>query len=180
MKQIVIFASGSGSTFEYLVQHAADVYSVAGMFCDRAHAGVISRARRLNVPYYIVDNRNKWQKSLDQLQPDLIVLAGYLKLLPHDIVSRFQVINTHPALLPSYGGKGFYGDRVHQAVLHAGETVSGVTIHRVDREYDRGEILVQQSVPVHPDDTVIRLAGRVQAVEKPLLFETIKQLLEAQ
>lgn len=179
MKRVVIFASGQGSTFEYLVQHANQDFQVVGLFCNRPEAGVIDLAKSYQVPWFLIDRDNDWQTKLEDCAPDLIVLAGYLKLLPETISTRYPVINTHPALLPSFGGKGYYGLRVHQAVLEAGERFSGVTIHWVNEEYDRGDIIAQQSVDVLPDDTPEFLAERVQKAEKPLLLHTIIELLEA-
>lgn len=179
MKQIVIFASGSGSTFEYLVEQAGGHFQVAALFCNQPTAGVIERAKTHHIPVVMIDQRDQWREELTRIAPDLIVLAGYLKLLPADIAQAYAVINTHPALLPAYGGKGFYGERVHQAVLAAGETRSGVSVHWVDEAYDRGEIIAQREVAVEPGDDAESLAARVQAVEKPLLLHCIKEILEA-
>lgn len=178
MKRVVIFASGSGSTFQYLVDHAEAAYVVVGLFCDQPKAGVIARAKERNIPVHPVESGFDWPAKLSALQPDLIVLAGYLKLLPEAITRSYQVINTHPALLPTYGGQGFYGERVHRAVLEAGERLTGITIHRVDEAYDRGEIISQRTVMIRPEDTPQSLASRVQAEEKPFLLQTIKQILE--
>lgn len=178
MKRVVIFASGNGSTFDYLAEHSAGVFSIVGLFYNKPEAGVVSLARQRDIPVFFVDQAQHWQLDLASLAPDLIVLAGYLKLIPEAITKTYQIINTHPALLPAYGGQGFYGARVHKAVLAAGETISGVSVHRVDEAYDRGEILAQESVEIKPNDTPHSLALRVQAVEKPLLLRVIKQLLE--
>jgi folate-dependent phosphoribosylglycinamide formyltransferase PurN len=102
---------------------------------------------------------------------DLLVLAGYLKLVPAAVIARYRdhVLNVHPALLPAFGGRGMYGHRVHEAVLASGARESGATVHLVDEVYDRGAILAQARVPVLPDDTPDRLAARVLAVEHRLL-----------
>jgi len=109
---------------------------------------------------------------------DLVVLAGYLKLLPARVVARFpqRAINIHPALLPAFGGAGMYGRRVHEAVLASGTTVSGATVHYVDEQFDRGAIIAQRTVPVLPDDTADSLAQRVLAVEHELLPQVVIQL----
>ena len=109
---------------------------------------------------------------------DLVVLAGYLKLLPAPVVRRFRqrAINIHPALLPAFGGPGMYGHRVHEAVLASGATESGVTVHYVDEQFDRGPIIAQRTVPVLPDDTADSLAHRVLAVEHELLPEVVLDL----
>lgn len=178
MKRIVIFSSGSGSTFEYLVEHAEAAYAVVGLFCDQPSAQVIKRADRLGIPVTLIDRAGDWKTELASLQPDLIVLAGYLKLLDGSICRNYRVINTHPALLPAHGGKGFYGEHVHRAVLEAGEHITGISVHWVDEAYDRGEIIAQTEVPVEADDTTESLAKRVQAAEKPFLLQTIKHILE--
>lgn len=179
MKRIVILASGSGTTFEYLVDHAAAAYAVVGLFCNRPMAGVMQKAHDRGIPSWLIDSDGQWQNVLTELKPDLIVLAGYLKLLPSEIAQNYRVINTHPALLPKFGGHGFYGDRVHRAVLAAGERETGVTVHWVDEAYDRGDIIAQVRVPIMPGDTTEKLAARVQAAEKPFLLTIVKQLVEA-
>lgn len=179
MKRLVVFASGAGSTFEYLVHHAEADYSVVGLFCNRAQAEVITLAKDFSIPVIMVQDGN-WRDKLRELKPDLIVLAGYLKLLPEDVATNYRVINTHPALLPRFGGKGLYGHHVHEAVLAAGESTSGVSVHWVDSQYDHGEVIAQAEVAISPSETPDSLATKVQAVEKPLLHETIKRLLEEQ
>lgn len=109
---------------------------------------------------------------------DLVVLAGYLKLVPARVVARFRqrTINIHPALLPAFGGPGMYGRRVHQAVISSGATLSGATVHYVDEQFDRGPIIAQRTVPVFPDDTAESLAHRVLAVEHELLPQVVLEL----
>jgi phosphoribosylglycinamide formyltransferase 1 len=109
---------------------------------------------------------------------DLVVLAGYLKLLPARVVARFhrRAINIHPALLPAFGGPGMYGHRVHEAVLASGATESGATIHYVDEQFDRGPIIAQRTVPVLPDDTADSLAHRVLEAEHELLPQVVLEL----
>ena len=113
----------------------------------------------------------EWLVRLDRHRTDLVVLAGYLKLVPAPVIARFRdrILNIHPALLPSFGGKGMYGLRVHEAVLASGARESGATVHLVDEAYDRGAVLGQARVPVLPDDTPDRLAARVLEVEHRLL-----------
>ena len=120
-------------------------------------------------------------QALEVVEPDLVVLAGYMKRLGTPTLRAFagRIINTHPALLPKHGGQGFYGDRVHQAVLDAGDTESGATVHLVDGEYDRGSVLQQAIVPVLPDDDLSALRARVQAAERKLLIDTLAQQLTA-
>ena len=113
----------------------------------------------------------EWLDRLDRHRVDLLVLAGYLKLVPAAVITRYRhrIVNIHPALLPAFGGPGMYGRRVHEAVLRSGARESGATVHLVDEVYDRGEILAQRRVPVLPDDTPDRLAARVLEVEHRLL-----------
>lgn len=166
---IVIFASGSGSTFSYLVEHQKG-YHVIALFCNKKTAGVMEKAKRLGVPVVYVDPSGEWKKELNRLNPNFILLAGYLSILPEDVIDAFdqKILNVHPSLLPKYGGKSFYGNRVHQAVLDAGEKQTGSTVHLVDKGIDTGRILGQVRVPVFEDDTVESLSARVQAAEKPL------------
>ncbi len=116
--------------------------------------------------------------ALEGARADWVLLAGYMKRLGPKTLARFRnrIINTHPALLPRYGGKGFYGRRVHQAVLDAGDRESGATVHVVDAEYDSGPILAQVHVPVRQDDTVEALEERVKAAERKLIVETLRVL----
>ena len=178
MKRIVVFASGNGTTFDYLATHGRDTFNIIGLFCNRRNAGVIEKAHSNGVPVFFVEPGQPWKTKLKELSPDLVVLAGYLMLLEEDVTAAYRVINTHPALLPNFGGRGMYGARVHQAVLAAGETYSGVTVHRVNEVYDQGEILAQAKVVIDRSDTWESLAHKVQEVEKPLLLATINRLLE--
>jgi phosphoribosylglycinamide formyltransferase 1 len=109
---------------------------------------------------------------------DVVVLSGYLRMVGPVTLERFRgrILNVHPALLPKYGGKGMYGRSVHKAVIAAGETLSGASVHLVDEVYDHGLVLSQQTVPVHPDDTAETLAARVVAIEGPLFVETLRQI----
>ena len=170
--KIVIFASGSGSTFQYLVDNRRG-FDVIALFCNRKKVKVVERAKELGIPFIYVDAEGKWKEELVRLSPDYILLAGYLGIVPEDVIHLFprRILNIHPALLPKFGGKGFYGHHVHQAVLEAGEKESGCTLHLVDAGIDTGEILAQKTVPVYDDDTPESLGARVQAVEKPLYLE---------
>jgi phosphoribosylglycinamide formyltransferase/phosphoribosylglycinamide formyltransferase-1 len=158
----------------------AGVYTVALVASDREDARALQRARDAAIPaLHIPDPRDgaAINSRLLQYRPDLVVLAGYLKLVPAEVVSQFsgRMINIHPALLPAFGGKGMYGIRVHQAVLESGACVSGPTVHLVDEEYDRGKVLAQWPVPVRPGDTAEALQRRVLAVEHLILPEVVRQ-----
>ena len=175
--RIAVLASGGGSNLQAIIdylrargsEHAADVVLVAS---DRADAGALERARREGIQAAVLRS----SRAPDGCEPlelfrkhrvDCVALAGYLRLLPKHIIVEFpsRILNIHPALLPSFGGPGMYGDRVHRAVLMSGAAVSGATVHYVDDEYDHGDILAQWPVPVLDDDSVRSLAARVLKVE---------------
>lgn len=146
---------------------------------NRADAGALDRARRAGIATTIIRNPLDSAEFLAALgDAQLVVLAGYLKLIPAPVVARFRqrLINIHPALLPAFGGPGMYGRRVHEAVLASAATESGVTVHYVDEHYDRGPIVAQRRVPVRPDDTVDTLAARVLEAEHTLLPEVVIEL----
>jgi phosphoribosylglycinamide formyltransferase 1 len=186
-----VFASGGGTNFQALLDHQspAGSWEVALLVTDRADAGAVGRAERSGVACAVVPTRGREASDvaselLDLLarhRIDVILLAGYLKLVPVEVVQRFhgRILNIHPALLPSFGGKGMYGRRVHEAVLEAGVAESGATVHFVDEEYDRGEILAQRRVPVERGDTPETLAARVLTVEHELYPEAVDRLCDA-
>ncbi|MBV6404113.1 MAG: phosphoribosylglycinamide formyltransferase [Flavobacteriales bacterium] len=171
--RIAILASGGGSNAQRLIEHfrgsaVAGVVLVAG---DRPQAGVFARAWDLGVPAYrftAVQLRDgTLLRELQAQKVDLVVLAGFLRLVPVELLRAFpdRVLNIHPALLPRHGGKGMWGHHVHAAVLAAGDNESGITIHRVNERYDEGEHLFQARCPVLPTDTPGTLAARVLALE---------------
>lgn len=188
MNNISIFASGSGSNAEQIIHYFSqdpDV-SISQIYSNKPDAGVIDRARRLNVPTTVFNRQEFYQtdKILLQLadnQTDLIVLAGFLWLIPENILRAFprRILNIHPALLPDFGGKGMFGQHVHEAVLQAGRQKSGITIHLVDEQYDRGEILFQAECDVIPGDTPETLAGRIHQLEHRFYPEIIKNYLSS-
>lgn len=185
--KIVILASGNGTTFEYIVAAVRDgtiPASVVKLVCNRQNAGVIERAQRLSVEYIVSANSgermsDEIEQVLESADPDLIVLAGFMRILSDDIIEKYgnRMINTHPALLPCFGGKGFYGDRVHRAVIESGAKVSGCTVHFVTAGVDEGPIIAQSTVPVLDTDDFRSLSARVQEAEKKLLVETIRKLV---
>lgn len=187
MVRIAVLASGSGSNAQRLVEHfAASPWArVVLIACDQPAAGVLQRAHDLAVPAYLFNGAQlkdgSVQRELQAQRIDLVVLAGFLRLIPADLVTAFpdRIVNIHPALLPAYGGKGMYGHHVHQAVIAAGEKESGITIHRVNEHYDEGEHLLQVRCPVLPDDTPDTLAQRVHALEHAHFPRVVEQLAEA-
>jgi phosphoribosylglycinamide formyltransferase 1 len=189
-----VFASGSGSNFQVLTEAAREgdgavPWEVALLVTDKEGIGALDRAERLGVPARVVpvggrpldEVGRELLAALEEARIDLVLLAGYLRLVPPEVVRAFRgrMLNLHPALLPAFGGKGMYGARVHEAVLEAGVRVTGATVHFVDEEYDRGPILAQWPVPVLAGDTPRALAGRVGAVEHRLYPAAVGSLVRA-
>jgi phosphoribosylglycinamide formyltransferase 1 len=183
MKNLAIFASGSGSNAERLVEYFADSQEInVKMFlCNNPEAGVIQRAERLNIPLVTFDRpafkSGEVVKILLDNQIDWVILAGFLWLVPKNIVEAFpnRIINIHPALLPKYGGKGMYGHFVHEAVVENKESESGITIHFVNEHYDEGAIIFQASYPVLPTDTPEDVARKGQVLEHKHFPEIIEK-----
>ena len=175
MRNIAIFASGSGSNAEQIIRYfnkSAKSARVALLLSNNHEAYALERAGRLGVETLVFSREDFYatdsvKNALAAKKIDFIVLAGFLWLIPLDIISAYpnRMVNIHPALLPKFGGKGMYGERVHRAVLAAGEKESGITIHYVSAEYDRGDIIFQASCPVLPTDTAATLAERVHKLE---------------
>ncbi len=185
-KKITIFASGGGTNAENIISYFQDseFISVEAVFCNRKHAGVLERAKRLGVKTIVFQKSEllESQSVLNQLKainPDLIVLAGFLLKIPEDMVDAFEhkIINIHPALLPKYGGKGMYGMNVHQAVVDHKETESGITIHYVNTQYDEGAILFQAKCRVDETDTAEDVAAKIHALEMEHFPKVIEKLL---
>lgn len=171
-----VLASGGGTNLQALLDACREdaPARVAVVISNKPDAGALDRARRAGVSTEVLRNPADGTELIGYLEKhgvELVVLAGYLKLIPGEVVAAYagRMVNIHPALLPSFGGKGMYGARVHHAVLAAGATLSGPTVHLVTGEYDRGPIVAQWPVPVRTDDTAETLAARVLAVEHQLL-----------
>jgi phosphoribosylglycinamide formyltransferase 1 len=174
--RIAVAISGRGSNLEALLSALGPGAraQVALVMSDRAEAAGLDRARGRGIPAEALshpDDGDEWLRLLWRFQIDLVVLAGYVKLVPASVIASYRgrIINIHPALLPAFGGKGMYGRRVHEAVLASGARESGATVHLVDEVYDHGRVLAQVRVPVLPGDTPQRLAARVLEVEHRLL-----------
>ena len=178
--RVAVAVSGRGSNLQALLDRlGGDAPArVTLVLSNRATAGALERARNQGIPAVVLDNPEdgeEWLRHLGTASTDLLVLAGYLKLVPRAVVNRYRgrIINIHPALLPDFGGAGMYGAKVHAAVLASGSRESGATVHLVDEEYDRGPILGQARVPVQSGDTVETLAARVLEVEHRLLAAAV-------
>lgn len=186
-----VFASGGGSNFQALLDHQfpSGAWEIVLLVTDRPDAGAVTRARTAGVDVAVVapgglESTVLARELLDVLgahRVDLVLLAGYLKLVPREVVERYRgrMLNIHPALLPKYGGKGMYGMNVHRAVIAAREEESGATVHWVDEEYDRGATVAQERVPVLEGDTPEALAARVLAVEHRLYPAAVGRVCEA-
>lgn len=192
MKHLVVFASGSGSNFQSIinaVQNGQINARVVGLISNNADAFSIERARKNDIPFAIINplqfksETEYEQVLLQQLanwKVDLLILAGYLKKIPISVIEAYpnQILNIHPSLLPKYGGKGFYGMNVHKAVLDNKEKESGCTVHIVTKEYDDGPILGQAVVQIEENETPEQLAQRVLNQEHKLYPVIIQQYLE--
>lgn len=188
MINIAIFASGSGTNaerlFEKFAQHPRG--RVAVLLTNNAQAGVIARAERFGVPVVVFTKQNLavTDPVLTHLQKhsvDLIVLAGFLLLIPPKLVQAYpdRIVNIHPALLPAYGGAGMYGRHVHEAVVAAGETETGISIHYVNEHYDEGRMIRQERCPVLPTDRPEDVAARVHRLEHQYYPEVVEELVDA-
>ncbi len=183
MKRIAIFASGSGSNAQNIAEYFADKENatIALILTNSKNAFVIKRAKKLNIPV-VIFNRNDFYltdnvvNKLVSFQIDLIVLAGFLWLIPDNLLKKFpnKIVNIHPALLPKYGGKGMFGMRVHEAVKKAKEIESGITIHYVNEVYDDGEIIFQTKVGITESDQAEDIAEKIHALE----YEHFPQVIE--
>ncbi|MEQ1690922.1 MAG: phosphoribosylglycinamide formyltransferase [Gemmatimonas sp.] len=183
--QIAVLASGGGSNLQAMIDYFAgpgrDAGRIVWVGSNRADAGALARAAAAGIPHGVIADLENGERQLAQLRAvgaDLVVLAGYLKLVPPEVVHAFhgRLLNVHPSLLPAFGGAGMYGMRVHEAVLAQGVKISGVTVHFVDEDFDRGAIAAQQTVPVLPDDTPETLAARVLQAEHELLPRTVAEV----
>jgi len=183
---LAVFISGSGSNLQAVIDATENgtipKAKVALVVSSREGVYGLERAKKHNIPNMVIGKKDleKLPSTLAEYKTDGILLVGYLSLLPPDVVKKYsgKIINIHPALLPKFGGKGFYGNRVHQAVLDAGDKISGATVHLVDFEYDTGPTLIQGIVPVLPDDTAESLHDRILPVEHVILVQAVKALVE--
>lgn len=186
MHPIIIFASGAGSNAQAIIDHfnGNKKAFVALIVCNKPDAGVLEIAKREHIPFLLTDRASYGQalmlEQMMDVKPALIVLAGFLWKIPENIVAAFRgrIINIHPALLPSYGGKGMYGHHVHTAVIEKKEAYSGITIHHVDEVYDNGDIIVQARCEVKAGDTAADLANRIHKLEHFYYPRAIEFLLD--
>lgn len=187
MKNIVVFASGSGTNAERIIKFYNDNSSinVVCILTNNPNAGVIARAESLCVDYKVFNrndfyNTNNVMDILEEYNPDIIVLAGFLWLVPEKMIDTYEdkIINIHPALLPKYGGKGMYGMRVHEAVINNCEEKSGITIHKVNKQYDDGQIIFQESFDIVAGETPQTLAQKIHHLEYEHFPEVIDKFIQ--
>ncbi len=186
MKKIVLFASGNGSNAEAIIRYFENqsTATVVGVFSNKPEAKVLDRAKNHGIPSCVFTksqlNEGFVLEKLQKLQPDLIVLAGFLLQFPTTILKVFpNVINIHPALLPKYGGKGMYGMHVHQAVLDHKEKETGITIHYVNEHYDEGEFIFQKAVTIADCNTPEEIAQKVHELEHQYFPTVIFEVLNS-
>ncbi|MBK8705185.1 MAG: phosphoribosylglycinamide formyltransferase [Saprospiraceae bacterium] len=186
VKHIAIFASGTGSNARKIIDYfeGHPQIRVAVVVSNRPDAPVLGMAESKGVQTLVINRDYLYHSEqlladLGRYPIDLVVLAGFLWLVPPYLVKAYRgkIVNIHPALLPKYGGKGMYGSRVHEAVKAAGETASGITIHHVNEHYDEGDIILQVSCPIGSEDTPATIAGKVQQLEYQHFAPVIESLL---
>ena len=184
-KKIIIFASGDGTNVEQIIKYFKNnnEVNIQLILTNNSNAGVLKRAKKHRIPANFYNNEAFENKIvfeiLNSLNPNLIVLAGFIRKIPNTIISRFpnKIINIHPALLPSHGGKGMFGIEVHKSVIRSNDSKTGVTIHYVNSNYDEGKIIFQKSLKVDPDDSPESLFRRVQKLEHKYYSLIIEKLL---
>lgn len=186
VRRIAIFASGAGSNAMKIIGEFRDSPKVvvALIVCNKPQAGVVALAEKERIPVLLIEKErffrgDAYLRELQDADISFIVLAGFLWKVPPALIQAYprKIINIHPALLPSYGGKGMYGQFVHQAVVDAGDSKSGITIHYVDEHYDNGDVIFQADVPVVPTDTAESLAQKIHALEHEHFPRVIRTLL---
>lgn len=185
VKKIALFASGSGTNVQRITEYFSEnkTIQVDSVWSNKPDAYALKRAGKLGVDSFVF-NRDQFYKTdeiveeLKRRNINLIVLAGFLWLVPQNLIDNFAIINIHPALLPKYGGKGMYGMNVHKAVVHNGEEESGISIHLVNEKYDEGRLILQEKCKVLPTDTPEDLANKIHQLEYKYFPVAIERILE--
>jgi phosphoribosylglycinamide formyltransferase-1 len=184
LQRIAIFASGSGTNAQNIIEYFAEneLVVIDSLWSNNSNAYALERAKKLGVETFVFTrdefrNTNFVVEELHKRKVNLIVLAGFLWLIPLNLIRNFRIINIHPALLPKYGGKGMYGMNVHQAVIDNKDTMSGISIHYVNEKYDEGEIIFQAKCPVLPTDSPVDVAAKVHELEYKYFPEVIEKVL---
>ena len=184
LKKIAIFASGSGTNAQKIIEYFADnkAITIDSLWSNNPDAYALKRATAMGIETYVFNWRQLYdtpevRQILHKRGIDLIVLAGFLWLVPETLINDFTIINIHPALLPKYGGKGMYGMKVHRAVVDSGDKETGISIHYVDNIYDNGKLIFQAKCPVYADDTPEQVAEKVHQLEYEYFPVIIERLL---
>ena len=190
MKNIAVFASGNGSNFKEIYKHTIDgniLGKIVLLISNNPSSGAVKVANENNINCKIINSYRfnnfldqEYEIALNKFEIDLILLAGFMKKIPHNIVEIYKnkILNIHPSLLPKYGGEGFYGMNVHEAVIKSGDNYSGATVHYVNEEYDKGSIAIQKKVKVNLNDTAESLAKKVLVVEHKIYPKAVKLFCE--
>lgn len=184
LKKLAILASGNGTTLQSIIDAISKKEldsTISIVISNNSDAYALKRAEEANIKTYVLNDfkdENELYQVLKDSDIDLVILAGYLKLIPKKVIRDFIIINTHPALLPKYGGKGMYGMNVHRAIVENHEKETGVTLHFVNEEYDKGKIIAQTKVKVFKKDTPEDVSARVQKAEKIQLVNSLKDFSE--
>jgi phosphoribosylglycinamide formyltransferase-1 len=185
VKKIAVFVSGSGTNAQNIIRYFSgnEQIKVDSLWSNKPDAYALVRAAALGVDSFVFNRKQFYETSevvekLKSRSIDLIVLAGFLWLVPDNLIDNFQMINIHPALLPKYGGKGMYGMKVHQAVIENKETETGISIHFVNQKYDEGELVFQARCPVLPTDSAEDVAKKVHELEYQFYPVVIEKLLQ--
>jgi phosphoribosylglycinamide formyltransferase-1 len=186
---ICIFASGAGTNAQKIIDHfrLSTVGRVVLIVCNNPQAGVTHIAKKENIPVMIIEREkffrgNAYLDELKEEKIDWIILAGFLWKIPEAMIRAYpeRIINLHPALLPKYGGKGMHGMRVHEAVISAGEKESGISVHYVNEDYDRGKLIFQATIKIEKEDTAESLAKKIQVLEHLEFPRVIEELIRSQ
>ncbi|MBN1925430.1 MAG: phosphoribosylglycinamide formyltransferase [Prolixibacteraceae bacterium] len=183
VKKIALFASGSGTNVQNIIEYFADneIIDVDSVWCNNPKAYVLERAAKSKIDAFVFTREQFYQTNevlhkLKERNVNLIVLAGFLWLIPVELIKNFTIINIHPALLPKYGGKGMYGMKVHQAVVENKDKESGISVHYVNENYDEGKLIFQARCDVAPEDSPEAVAEKVHKLEYqhfPKVIETV-------
>ena len=184
VKKVALFASGSGTNAQNIMEYFSDNEQVVvdSLWSNKPEAFALRRAEEQGIDTFVFNRKQFYESDeiLNKLKSrniDLIVLAGFLWLIPQNLIRNFTIINIHPALLPKYGGKGMYGMNVHKAVLESRDTETGISIHYVNEKFDDGEIIFQERCPVSPGDSPEDVAGKVHELEYRCFPKVIEKVL---
>ena len=185
---ILIFASGNGSNAENIIKYFQEKYFNINwiIITNSANAGVIQKSIKMDIPFLVFDNKdfyeNKLLDTIKEINPILIILAGFLLKIPENLIRKFpkKIINIHPSLLPKYGGKGMYGMNVHKEVIKNKEDQSGISIHYVNNQYDDGKIIFQKSTKIIYPSTAEKLAKKIHELEMKYFPEIIEKVINSE